>query len=190
MALRANTVLLALGANLAGPWGSPKEALQRAAAELARTQSFTLLRASHVYATAPVGPGRQAPYLNAVIALRAYIAPDALLRLVKSIERRAGRRLGTRWGPRRLDIDIRDYGGRLIGRAAAQRRQGSLVLPHPLLHRRAFVLVPLLEVAPHWRHPASGETARALLAAACIGGRPLVRQLDFKALACEKNTDP
>ena len=100
----------------------------------------------------------QPRYLNAVVLVEAYIAPGALLRLLKRIERRAGGRLGARnGGPRPLDIDILDYGGRRIGRPPRRRQRGRLILPHPEMHRRAFVLVPLLEVAPAWRHPRSGR---------------------------------
>lgn len=187
MPLHVDKLLLALGANLDGPWGSPRETLQRAAAELGRS-GLLLLNASHLYATAPVGPGRQASYLNAVLLLRSGVAPGALLRLVKAIERRAGRRLGTRWGPRRLDIDILDYGGRQFGSARTRRRRGSLILPHPEMHRRPFVLVPLLEVDPHWQHPVLGMSARTLLARSVRASRRApVRQLDFKPLSCQKS---
>ena len=187
MPSHVDTLLLALGANLHGPWGSPREALQRAASELGRS-GLVLLRASHLYATAPVGPGRQASYLNAVLLLRSGVAPGALLRLVKAIERRAGRRLGTRWGPRPLDIDILDYGGRRLGTTRTRRRRGSLVLPHPEMHRRPFVLVPLLEVDPHWQHPVLGRSARTLFALSSRASRRTpVRQLDFRPLSCKKN---
>jgi 2-amino-4-hydroxy-6-hydroxymethyldihydropteridine diphosphokinase len=86
-----------------------------------------------------------------------------MLRLLKRIERRAGRRLGRRWGPRPLDIDILDYRGTRIGWPPRRREPGRLILPHPEMHRRVFVLVPLLEIAPHWRHPILGLGARALL---------------------------
>ena len=159
--MRVNTLLLALGANLAGPWGSPARPC-RAQRELSGA-GLRILAASHIYDTAPVGPGRQPPYLNAVLLLQAHIAPAALLRLLKKIERRAGRRLGARWGPRRLDIDILDYGGRRLGWPPRRRQRAA----HPAASRDArarFVLVPLLEVAPHWRHPALGVAGRTLLA--------------------------
>jgi 2-amino-4-hydroxy-6-hydroxymethyldihydropteridine diphosphokinase len=79
------------------------------------------------------------------------------------LERKAGRRAGRPQGPRPLDIDILDYGGRRLGWPGRGRRRARLVLPHPEAHRRAFVLVPLAQVAPHWRHPVLGASARALL---------------------------
>ena len=155
-------VLLALGANLPGPWGSPAETLARAQREL-RDAGFLLRRVSRTYTTKPLGLGRQAPYVNAVLKLEVSLAPGAVLRLVKAIERRAGRRVGRHWGPRCLDIDILDVAGRRWGRPTARRERGRLILPHPEMHRRAFVLVPLIEVDRHWRHPILGLPARALL---------------------------
>ena len=183
--MRVNTLLLALGANLAGPWGSPIETLRRAQRELS-CAGLRIIAASHIYDTAPLGPGRQAPYRNAVLLLPARIAPAALLRLIKRIERRAGRRLGTRWGPRCLDIDILDYGGRRLGWPQRGRQRGRLVLPHPEMHARSFVLVPLLEVDPHWRHPALAVAGRTLLARLGRQSRRGIRRsLDFAASACD-----
>ena len=183
----ASKVILALGANLPGRWGAPREALRRAGEELAQA-GLRPVAASRVYATAPVGPGRQAPYLNAVLVLEAHMGPSALLRLVKRLERRAGRRFAPHWGPRCLDIDILDYAGRRIGRPAMRRERGRLVLPHPQMHKRAFVLVPLLEVAPRWRHPVLGIAGRTLLARIDRRGRAGVRPtLDSLAPACDKS---
>ena len=135
----------------------------------------------------PLGPGRQAPYLNAVLLLEAHLAPAALLRLLKRIERRAGRRFGPHWGPRCLDIDILDYGGRRLGWPPRRRERGRLILPHPEMHRRAFVLVPLLEIAPHWRHPVLASPAARFSPDSVLAGARGVRQtLDFAAPACDK----
>jgi 2-amino-4-hydroxy-6-hydroxymethyldihydropteridine diphosphokinase len=192
--MAVNKLLLALGANMPAAWGSPRQTLQRAELELRRAGLRTL-SVSHVYDTLPLGPGRQAPYVNAVLLLHAAVSPAALLRLVKKIERRAGRRLGARWGPRCLDIDILDYGGRRIGWPKHRRQRGNrpqsqrgrLVLPHPEMHKRAFVLAPLLEVAPHWRHPVLTVTGRTLLARLPNAQRHGIRQsLDFAAPACDK----
>jgi len=181
-----NTLILALGANRTGPWGSPGDTLRRARCELAGA-GLQVLASSRIYATAPLGPGRQAPYLNAVLLARAYVAPAALLRLIKRIERQAGRRLGAHWGPRSLDIDILDYGGRRFGWPPRRRPRGRLILPHPEMHRRAFVLVPLLEVDSHWRHPTLAVAGRTLLAGLGQASRRGVRQsLDFARSACDK----
>jgi len=183
--MRVHTVLLALGANLAGPWGGPDEALRRAQRELS-CAGLRVIASSGIYETVPLGPGRQAPYLNAVLLLQAHLAPAALLRLIKRIERRAGRRLGTRWGPRSLDIDILDYGGRQLGWPRRRRQRGSLILPHPEMDARPFVLVPLLEIDPHWRHPALEVAGRTLLARLGRESRRGIRRsLDFAPLACD-----
>jgi 2-amino-4-hydroxy-6-hydroxymethyldihydropteridine diphosphokinase len=183
-----NTVLLALGANMRGAWGSPAETLCRARREIAAALAAPV-RASRVYATEPLGPGRQAYYLNAVLAVPARLPPGALLRRLKAIERRAGRRrTGARWGPRCLDIDLLDCGGARLGWPPRRRARERLTLPHPEMHLRPFVLIPLLEVAPHWRHPALGVGAATLLARLRPGSRRgWVRQiLDFADPACDK----
>jgi 2-amino-4-hydroxy-6-hydroxymethyldihydropteridine diphosphokinase len=181
-----NTFLLALGANVAGVWGSPCETLLRARREL-ECRGVRTLRASRIYTTPPLGPGRQARYVNAVLRVEPAIAPTVLLRLVKRIERRAGRRMPRHWGPRCLDIDVLDLGGRRLGWPPRRREPNRLVLPHPEMHARAFVLVPLLEVERHWRHPVLGLGARTLLARLGPAVRSSVRQiLDFAGPTCDK----
>jgi 2-amino-4-hydroxy-6-hydroxymethyldihydropteridine diphosphokinase len=181
------TLLLALGGNIEGPWGGPGKTLARACSEL-RDAGVPILAASHLYETDPVGTGGQSAYLNAVVAARADVAPGSLLRLIKRIERRAGRRSTPPMRARPLDIDVLDYGGRRLNwPQAGARVRGRLILPHPLLHRRAFVLVPLAEVAPRWSHPVLGRRAKTLLSLLAPKNRRGVRQaLDFQIRACEK----
>lgn len=155
--------MLALGANKPGTWGEPHASLTRALKEL-KAAGITISCVSVFYKTPPVGSGRQPAYLNAVVVARSSIGPTSLLRLLKSIERRAGRRSTPPLQPRPLDIDIIDLGGRRLNWPARRRKRGRLVLPHPLMHTRAFVLVPLLTVAPYWWHPVLGVRARTLLA--------------------------
>jgi 2-amino-4-hydroxy-6-hydroxymethyldihydropteridine diphosphokinase len=146
-----------------------------------------VVASSPAYVTVALGPGRQRPYLNAVLVVRSSLGPAAILRLAKRIERRAGRRLGQHWGPRALDIDLLDHGGRRLGWPARRRERGRLVLPHPEMHARAFVLVPLLDVAPFWRHPVLGLPARTLLAGLPARHRRGVGpSLDFMAFSCDK----
>jgi 2-amino-4-hydroxy-6-hydroxymethyldihydropteridine diphosphokinase len=141
---------------------------------------------SPLFTTAPVGLGRQPVYLNAVVMVEGCIAPADLLRTLKRIERAAGRRLGRHWGPRPLDIDILDFGGRQIGNPHGRRR-GQLQQPHPEMHKRAFVLLPLREVAPAWRHPRLGLTVSTLLARLAPRDRAGVRRLlDSSAITCDK----
>ena len=122
---------------------------------------------SPLYETRAVGNARQPAYVNAVALLDTTMPPEALLRVLKEIERRSGRRGGRPWGPRTLDIDIVDYKGltrHWTGRRGGFPRAGArpLVLPHPLAHERPFVLKPLLDIAPDWRHPALKQSGRDL----------------------------
>jgi 2-amino-4-hydroxy-6-hydroxymethyldihydropteridine diphosphokinase len=126
-----------------------------------------LLAASRIYETAPVGPSGQPPYANAVAAFLTSLPPEALLRRLKQIEAQAGRRGGRPWGERTLDLDLIDYKGLVRGWAGTQPRWAMagprpLILPHPLVQKRPFVLRPLLDVAPEWRHPVLKKSARQL----------------------------
>lgn len=174
----SSVVLLGLGTNCSKPGRSPRDNLARAVGMLARDAKIVAV--SSVFSTAPLGFGLQPRYLNAVVAIQTAVPPATLLRIVKRIEREAGRRLGRHWGPRPLDIDILDYGGRRIGPARGPRRAGQLLLPHPEMHRRAFVLRPLLDIAPWWRHPRLGVRGTTLLARLTAKERAEVRQaFDF-----------
>ncbi|MBO0764849.1 MAG: 2-amino-4-hydroxy-6-hydroxymethyldihydropteridine diphosphokinase [Hyphomicrobiaceae bacterium] len=169
-----NQLLLALGGNVAGRWGPPRDTLARACREL-EAAGLNIVAVSHFYRTLPVGSGRQPPYLNAVILVRANIGPGSLLRLAKRLERSAGRRQTPPMQARPLDIDILDFGGRRLNWPGGRRVPGRLILPHPLLHTRAFVLVPLMEVAPAWSHPVLGCRTRTLLAKLPPGSAPGLR---------------
>ncbi|MFC4453028.1 2-amino-4-hydroxy-6-hydroxymethyldihydropteridine diphosphokinase [Deinococcus sonorensis] len=147
----AEPALIALGANL----GDPAAALRWARTELARLG--TVQAGSHLYRTRAVGgPPGQPDYLNAALALGTDLDPGALLRALLQTEERYGRVRVERWGPRVLDLDLIGVGGQVI-------QQAGLTLPHPLAFERGFVLAPLAEVAPGWRHPLSGETVEAAL---------------------------
>lgn len=179
-------IVLGLGGNLRGRWGTPRESLARACDEL-ETAGLNIVCSSRLYITEAVGSGRQPAYLNAIVVATGAVAPGSLLRLLKRIEARAGRRTTPPLRPRPLDIDLLDYAGRRVNWPAVQRERGRLILPHPLLHMRAFVLVPLLEVAPRWVHPVLGRPARTLLARLSPRGRKGIRgALDFHLRACDK----
>lgn len=183
---QTGTLLLALGGNRRGTWGAPAESMLRALREL-EAVGLKVVRTSSLYLTEPVGGGRQPPYFNAVVVARAACAPSGLLRLVKRIERRAGRQVAPPNAARALDIDLLAYGGRQLAWPGLRRERGKLILPHPELHRRTFVLVPLLEVAPHWRHPVLGLRPKAMLARLGPKARTGVRQiLDFSVPPCDK----
>ncbi|MCB1866296.1 MAG: 2-amino-4-hydroxy-6-hydroxymethyldihydropteridine diphosphokinase [Chromatiales bacterium] len=144
-----------LGANL----GDPATRIGQAFNALAGTERTTLVARSPVYRSAPLGPPDQPDYLNAVAALDTALEPAALLDALFAIERAAGRdrRAGTRWGPRVLDLDLLLFGARVAS-------DPKLTLPHPQMHRRDFVLQPLLDLAPDIVIPGRGP-AVALLAA-------------------------
>lgn len=144
---------VALGSNLA----HPRRQLARAARALARLPATALVALSPNYVTAPVGaPGPQPDYVNAVAALRTALPPRALLHRLQAIERRQRRRrerATPRNAPRTLDLDLLLYGGLRIATA-------PLTVPHPRMHQRAFVLRPLLDIAPHARIPGRGLAQR------------------------------
>ena len=162
-------ILIGLGSNRAGSWGDPETTVKNAVNELAKTAGTRVLRKSGLFLTAGVGPGQPGAFVNAVIAIECHCAPEALLRRLKMIERAAGPRSARRWGPRPLDLDILDYRGRIMGWPAYHRQTSAalrnrIALPHPLLHTRPFVLAPLSEIAPQWRHPVLKITAGRLWA--------------------------
>ncbi|MFQ5458355.1 MAG: 2-amino-4-hydroxy-6-hydroxymethyldihydropteridine diphosphokinase [Myxococcota bacterium] len=121
-------------------------------------------RLSRFYLTEPVGMPPCEWFVNAVAACETDLDPDALLKELLAIERRFGRTREKAPAPRTLDLDLLDAGGET-------RETGALTLPHPRLHGRRFALVPLLEIAPDWRHPVLGRTAGELLAALDDGAR-------------------
>jgi 2-amino-4-hydroxy-6-hydroxymethyldihydropteridine diphosphokinase len=131
-------VWIGLGSNLQ----EPERQVSAAIGELAALPESRLQAASRLYRTAPVGPSGQPDYVNAAARLETRLTPQALLAELHRIELAHGRRRdGTRWGPRILDLDILIYGDARID-------EPGLTIPHPEMARRAFVLVPLADVAP------------------------------------------
>lgn len=157
-------VILALGSNVAGPWGESVAALRRAVATIA-IDVGQLGNVSPLYASLPASHIRQPNFLNLALTLEETPPPATLLRLVKAMERQAGRQVvGPRNGPRPLDIDILAYDGMVVNwPSGVGSRRPTLVLPHPLLQARGFVLKPLVDVAPHWVHPVYRLSAADLL---------------------------
>ncbi len=152
-------ILVAIGANLPGPDGAPPLATCRAAAAaLDALPGLRLRSLSRWYRTAPLPPSGQPDYVNAVAHLTGRAEPAALLAALQALEARAGRRRSVANAARVLDLDI-------IAMGALVRAAPDPILPHPRAHLRRFVLMPLAEVAPGWRHPVLGVTAEALLAA-------------------------
>jgi 2-amino-4-hydroxy-6-hydroxymethyldihydropteridine diphosphokinase len=140
-----------LGANL----GEPRTQVQQAFGELGAIAHTRLVRVSSLYRSAPVGYAEQPPFVNAVAEIDTDLTPERLLAELQAIEGRHGRRRSFPNAPRTLDLDLLLFGDAII-------RSERLEVPHPRMHERAFVLVPLLEIAPHALIPGRGE-ARALL---------------------------
>jgi 2-amino-4-hydroxy-6-hydroxymethyldihydropteridine diphosphokinase len=153
-------ILVALGSNISGPWGTPRQSVLRAIAEIQK-RGVQVLAQSSLLETRPMGPQNQPNYVNAVVLVRSGRAADSLMRMLHLIEKQAGRVRRLRWGPRTLDLDLLDFRGARMGKPT--KRPRALVLPHPGIADRTFVLAPIAEIAPRWRHPITGHTAAFML---------------------------
>jgi len=144
---------VALGSNL----DDPRAQVERALSALADLPQTRLVLRSSLYSSRPFGPVEQPDFVNAVAGLLTLLEPDALLAALKDLEARLGRaRPVVRWGPRRIDLDLLVHG-------TERRDADELRLPHPGIAERAFVLVPLAEIAPDLDVPGLGRV-RDLLA--------------------------
>lgn len=156
-------ILIGLGANLDSPrHGPPVATLETALAALA-AEGATVAARSGWWRSAPVPVSGQPWFVNGVARLETALGPVDLLALLHRIEAEFGRVRSVPNAPRVLDLDLLDYDGRV--------RDEAPVLPHPRMHERAFVLLPLQDVAPGWRHPVSGLGLEALIAALPAGQR-------------------
>ena len=140
---------VALGANLENPVRQVQEAI----AELGAIESTRVLAISSLYRTAPVGYADQPDFINAVAKLNTALSPHELLDALHVIENRHGRQRSVRNAPRTLDLDLLMYGSREV-------RDDDLTLPHPRMHERAFVLLPLAEIAPDVDVPGRGPLSQ------------------------------
>lgn len=150
-------IVVALGANLPSAFGAPRATCEAALAML-ETRGVRVLRCSRWYRTAPVPVSDQPWYVNAVAAVDTRLPPASLLNVLHEIEARLGRVRSVANAARVIDLDLLAYGDRVGGPPGP-------VIPHPRLHERAFVLLPLRDVAPDWRHPGTGARIGALIAA-------------------------
>jgi len=150
-------ILIALGANLPHLAGQPADTLKRALGELER-QGVEIREVSAFYET-PAWPDPTDPaFVNAVAAVKTSLQPVELLMLLHGVETDFGRLRSAANAARTLDLDLLDYDGRVM-------TEPQLTLPHPRMTTRSFVLVPLRDVAPGWRHPVTGQGLAELLAA-------------------------
>ncbi len=191
-------LLIALGANLPHDGHSPLETLRHALRDL--TDALGPHATSRIYETPCFPAGAGPDYVNAAIAapLPATLDPEQVLARLHAIEETHGRRRETRWGMRTLDLDLIAFGQMVLPDLVTHRQwrdlpaddqrrlaPDRLILPHPRLQDRAFVLVPLCDVAPDWAHPVTGQTIAGMTAALPAADRAEVRPLAAGFNACQ-----
>ena len=147
--MKEHIVYLALGSNL----GNRLDNLKQAIAAL--TPQLEVKSKSQVYETPPWGYEDQPKFLNQVIKAETYLDPERLLKHLKRLEVALGRKASFPNGPRLIDMDLLFYDDLVLNKP-------SLVIPHPRLHERAFVLLPLMDIAPELVHPVTGKTVREM----------------------------
>ncbi|MBV9991408.1 MAG: 2-amino-4-hydroxy-6-hydroxymethyldihydropteridine diphosphokinase [Alphaproteobacteria bacterium] len=147
-------IVVALGANLDSQAGRPRETLL-AALEALKRKSVRILALSPFYRTRAWPDPSDPDYVNAVASVATERGPRELMELLEQTETLFGRKRSERNAPRTLDLDLIDYDGRV--------EQGPPILPHPRMRERGFVLVPLSDIAPAWRHPVGGESVQQLI---------------------------
>ena len=184
-------VLIALGANLAYQGVLPQDTLRQALRDL-EYEGFSVISCSRLFQTPAFPAGSGPDYVNAAAQLQIAgdLTPEQVYAPLARVEAKHGRERVQRWGGRTLDLDLLGIGGQVAPDratflhwanldAAAQRSTtpDRMILPHPRLHERAFVLVPLLDIAPDWCHPVFGHTVRQMHDALPQAGRDSVLPL-------------
>jgi 2-amino-4-hydroxy-6-hydroxymethyldihydropteridine diphosphokinase len=155
--MEEHTVYLALGSNLDNRLANLKQAVA------ALSPQMEVKAKSHVYETPPWGYEDQPRFLNQVIKAKTYLEPEPLLKHIKRLEVTLGRKASFQNGPRLIDIDILFYDELILNTP-------SLVIPHPRLHERGFVLLPLMDIDPDLVHPVNKQSIREMVALSDIGG--------------------
>jgi 2-amino-4-hydroxy-6-hydroxymethyldihydropteridine diphosphokinase len=150
--VRGVIAFIGIGSNMGNPAGACRKAVE----QVVQTPGISLIRSSSLYRTEPVGNKEQEWFINAVAEIRTTLTARHLLEALRCIERRMGRTHGLKWGPRIIDLDLLLYGREM-------HQEEGLVIPHPELHRRAFVLVPFCEIASYVIHPAFGVSMSGLM---------------------------
>jgi 2-amino-4-hydroxy-6-hydroxymethyldihydropteridine diphosphokinase len=150
-------VYLALGSNL----GNREENLKQAIASL--SPQMDVKAKSNIYETPPWGYEDQPRFLNQVVKTQTYLQPEQLLKHIKRLEVALGRKATFRNGPREIDIDILMYDDLVLNTSI-------LSLPHPHMHERGFVLLPMMDIAPDLVHPLTGKSVREMLVACNLAG--------------------
>ncbi len=159
-------VFISIGSNV----GDRPANCRRAVGRLRGAGGLRVVRTSSLYLTRPWGRQGQREFVNCAVEVRTALRPEGLLELLKGVEKAMGGRRGPRWGPRVIDLDIIFYG-------ASVRDGRALKIPHPRAHERAFVMLPLSEIAPGFTHPLLGKKVSDMAAelgnegARVVGGR-------------------
>lgn len=147
-----HTAYIALGSNI----GDSEKYLNEAVEKIGQIPACTVEKVSSYLVTAPYGVTDQPDFLNACLKMRTLLYPEELLKELNRIEKEAGRERIIHWGPRTLDLDILLYDDIVL-------EEDTLCIPHVEMHKREFVLKPLVEIAPYKRHPIYGKTVREML---------------------------
>lgn len=147
-----HSAYIGFGSNIGDRLSYIKDAIHA----LSEAEGIILQKISSLYETEPVGYEEQARFLNGVVAIETKLFPQTLLYTLKDVEVTVGRQHRTRWGPREIDMDILIYEDVCL-------QSSDLIIPHPEMHLRGFVLVPLTEIAPNVVHPVFNETIQTLL---------------------------
>ncbi|PVE47567.1 2-amino-4-hydroxy-6-hydroxymethyldihydropteridine diphosphokinase [Pararhodobacter aggregans] len=169
--------LVALGSNATEREHSNAELLKQAVAEI-KAEGLATRRLSRLFSTPAFPEGAGPDFVNAALVVDSPLPPEGVLAVLHRVEARMGRVRRERWGQRVIDLDLLASGGRVLPDEAAlrdwmalpldeqmKRAPDRLILPHPRMHERGFVLVPLADVAPDWVHPLTGQSVQAMLAA-------------------------
>lgn len=143
---------IGIGSNL----GDRRKKIQLALKVLKEKKDIIVEKVSPFYETLPVGGPPQGKFLNGVIEISTTLTPRELLEVLQEIEKALGRVRKERWGPRTIDLDILFYGDLIVN-------EERLIIPHPLMHKREFVLKPLLRIAPNLIHPVLKKSVKELL---------------------------
>lgn len=188
------TALVALGGNLDGPAGQPADGLMAACQALAGISGTSLRAISRFYRSAAFPAGSGPDFVNACAVLHSTLPPAQLLTALHGVEARLGRVRNRRWGARTVDLDLIAMEDAVCPDIATQtawqalnleqqmsRSPDQVILPHPRMQDRAFVLVPLADIAPRWRHPVSGLNVMEMLAKRPADERASVRPFTIGA---------